>query len=84
MVQARQFVHFAFPRLKWSDQSNDTGIWKDQASNETEAIGKHSDHSGDFAGPSALDRSVNYSNQSDSHPDPECSPNCSNLDEHKS
>ncbi|VFR01581.1 unnamed protein product [Cuscuta campestris] len=84
MVQARQFVHFAFPRLKWTDQSNDTGIWKDQASNETEAIGKHSDHSGDFAVPSALDRSVNYSNQSDSHPDPESSPNCSNLDEHKS
>ncbi|VFQ74049.1 unnamed protein product [Cuscuta campestris] len=74
MVQARQFVHFAFPRLKWTDQSNDTGIWKDQASNETEAIGKHSDHSGDFAGPSALDRSVNYSNQSDSHPDPEVLP----------
>ncbi|VFQ75947.1 unnamed protein product [Cuscuta campestris] len=43
--------------LKWTDHSNDTGIWKDQASNETEAIGKHSDHSGDFAGPSALDRS---------------------------
>ncbi|VFR03537.1 unnamed protein product, partial [Cuscuta campestris] len=84
MVQARQFVHFAFPWLKWTDQSNDTGIWKDQASNETEAIGKHSDHSGDFDGPSGLDRSINYSNQSDSYPDPECSTNCSNLDEHKS
>ncbi|CAH9071993.1 unnamed protein product [Cuscuta europaea] len=78
VVQAREFVQFAFPQLKLF---NDADIQKEQTSNETDEIVKPTDHSMEYVALSTLDSSLSFSNQPNRLPDPECSPSGSKQDE---
>ncbi|CAH9137291.1 unnamed protein product [Cuscuta epithymum] len=78
VVQAREFVQFAFPQLKLF---NNADIQKEQTSNETDEIVKPSEHSMEHVAVSTLDISLSYSNRPDRLQDPECSPSGSKREE---